>query len=146
MSSSQKDYFLKHNRTITNYSGLGAAKLEEFTNHIAGEFIPKVPQELVEMQNQIHERKSSVLHFFSVMEQSMDGFNLSSRLRETLVRAFQNSFLDETKITLDFLENLMEALDILKSSYRTDSADYLYLERLISSIFSFYKVLKGPAR
>jgi putative peptide zinc metalloprotease protein len=38
---------------------------------------------------------------------------------------------------------LMDALDILKASFPKNSPDIAYLDKLISSIFSFYKLLKS---
>jgi len=37
----------------------------------------------------------------------------------------------------------MEALDLLKSRFTRDSADTVYLDKLVSTIFSFYKLLKN---
>lgn len=68
---------------------------------------------------------------------------MSPKLRNTLSRAFKDSIIDETKIDMAFLENLMEALDILKASYTSGTEDYDYLEKLISTIFSFYKLIKN---
>jgi hypothetical protein len=138
-----RDFSLKHNRVITNYSGLGPLKLEEFTHHIAGQFLPGIPQELVDFQNELRKPKTAVAHFLSVIDQTMEGCQLSPKLRNTLSRAFKDSIIDETKIDMAFLENLMEALDILKASYTSGTEDYDYLEKLISTIFSFYKLIKN---
>jgi len=37
----------------------------------------------------------------------------------------------------------MDALDVLKTRFVKDSLDTIYLDKLISSIFSFYKLLKN---
>ncbi|MEY3181432.1 MAG: hypothetical protein RL583_592, partial [Actinomycetota bacterium] len=66
-----------------------------------------------------------------------------AKLESLLNQAFTTSKVEEIKITPMFLENLMDALDVLKTRFVKDSPDTIYLDKLISSIFSFYKLLKN---
>lgn len=142
MARKSRDLRNPHNRLITNYRGPGPLLIEEFASHIAGSFLPPVPEHLVKHQEEIRKKKSNVSHFFSVLEESFEGANLSPQLENLLRQAFTNSRIDEVKIDLHFLENLMEALDLLKERFGRGSKDIDYLDKLISSIFGFYKLLK----
>jgi hypothetical protein len=143
MSGKSRDFRTPHNRLITNYLGPGPLLLQEFTNHIAGSFLPPVPKHLVQFQEDLRKKKSNVSHFFSVLEETFDDAGLSPKLQKVLSMAFTNSKIEEVKITPKFLEDLMEALDILKTRFPTGSADTIYLDKLISSVFKFYKLLKN---
>lgn len=143
MSGRSRDFKIQHNRTITNYIGPGPLLLEEFTNHIAGSFFPKIPDHLVEYQNTIRKKKSNISHFFLVLEETFDDANLSSRLQRLLQIAFTSAKIEETHITPKFLEDIMDALDNVKIGFDKSSTDYIYLEKLISTIFKFYKLLKN---
>jgi hypothetical protein len=143
MSGKSKDFRSSHNRVITNYHGPGQLLLEEFVNHISGTFLPPVPEHLVRYQEEIRKSKSNVTHFFSVLEETFVDAGLSPKLEGLLNQAFTSSKIDDVKITPIFLENLMDALDILKASFPKNSPDIAYLDKLISSIFSFYKLLKS---
>ncbi len=142
MAGKSKDFRNPHNRVITNYLGPGPLLLQEFTNHIAGSFLPGVPEHLVQFQDEIRKKKSNVTHFFSILEDTFEDAGLSPRLENLLNQAFTTSKIEEVKITPAFLEDLMEALDILKTRFPKDSPDNDYLDKLISSVFSFYKLLK----
>jgi len=143
MSGKSRDFRTPHNRVITNYIGPGPLLLEEFTNHIAGSFLPPVPEHLVQHLEEIRKKKSNVSHFFSILEETFVDAGLSARLEGFLNQAFTASRIDEVKITPIYLETLMEALDILKTRFPKGSQDAIYLDKLISSIFSFYKLLKN---
>ena len=143
MAGKSRDFRNPHNRVITNYLGPGPLLLEEFTDHISGSFLPAVPENLIRYQEEIRKKKSNVIHFFSILEETFENAGLSPILENLLNQAFTASRIVELNITPVFLENLMEALDILKSRSPKDSQDYLYLDKLISSIFSFYKLLKN---
>ena len=143
MSGKSRDFRTPHNRVITNYIGPGPLLLEEFTNHIAGSFLPPVPEHLVQHLEEIRKKKSNVSHFFSILEENFVDAGLSARLEGFLNQAFTASRIDEVKITPIYLETLMEALDILKTRFPKGSQDAIYLDKLISSIFSFYKLLKN---
>jgi hypothetical protein len=143
MTGKPRDFKNRHNRVITNYLGPGPLLLEELTNHIAGSFLPPVPEHLVQYQEEIRKKKSNVSHFFSILEETFVNAGLSPRLENLLNQSFTASKIEEIKITPVFLENLMEALDILKTSFPKDSQDNVYLDKLITSIFSFYKLLKN---
>ena len=142
MTGKPRDFRNRHNRVITNYLGPGPLLLEELTNHIAGSFLPPVPEHLVQYQEEIRKKKSNVSHFFSILEETFVNAGLSPRLENLLNQSFTASKIEEIKITPVFLENLMEALDILKTRFPKDSQDNVYLDKLITSIFSFYKLLK----
>lgn len=143
MSGKSRDFRTPHNRLITNYLGPGPLLLQEFTNHIAGSFLPPVPEHLVQFQEDLRKKKSNVSHFFSVLEETFDDAGLSPKLQNLLTMAFTNLKIEEIKITPKFLEELMDALDILKTRFPIGSADNIYLDKLISSIFKFYKLLKN---
>lgn len=143
MTGKSRDFRTPHNRVITNYLGPGPLLLEEFTDHIAGSFLPPVPEHLVQHQEEIRKKKSNVSHFFSILEETYLGAGLSPKLESLLNQAFATSKVEEIKITPQFLENLMEALDILKTRFVKGSQDTIYLDKLISSIYSFYKLLKN---
>jgi hypothetical protein len=143
MTGKPRDFKNRHNRVITNYLGPGPLLLEELTNHIAGSFLPPVPEHLVQYQEEIRKKKSNVSHFFSILEETFVNAGLSPRLENLLNQSFTASKIEEIKITPVFLENLMEALDILKTRFPKDSQDNVYLDKLITSIFSFYKLLKN---
>jgi|694.fasta_scaffold59821_6 hypothetical protein len=143
MTGKSRDFRTPHNRVITNYLGPGPLLLEEFTDHIAGSFLPPVPEHLMQHQEEIRKKKSSVSHFFSILEETYIGAGLSPKLESLLNQAFTTSKVEEIKITPVFLENLMDALDVLKTRFVKDSLDTIYLDKLISSIFSFYKLLKN---
>jgi hypothetical protein len=143
MSGKSRDFRTPHNRLITNYRGPGPLLLEEFTNHIAGSFFPPVPEHLVQYQEDLRKKKSNVSHFFLVLEDTFEDAGLTPKLQNLLNLAFTNSKIEEVKITPKFLEELMEALDILKTRFPTGSADNVYLDKLISSIFKFYRLLKN---
>jgi len=117
--------------------------VEEFARHIAGSLLPAVPEHLVQYQEEIRKKKSNVSHFFSVLEETFEGAELSPRLEQLLRQAFTNSKIEEKRIDTKFLEDLMEALDLLKTRFARDSADTVYLDKLVSTIFSFYKLLKN---
>ena len=143
MAGKSRDFRTPHNRIITNYLGPGPLLLQEFTNHIAGSFLPPVPEHLVQYQEDLRKKKSNVSHFFSVLEETFEDAGLSSRLQNLLNTAFTNSKIEEIKITPKYLEDLMEALDILKAKFPTGTPDNVYLDKLISVIFRFYKLLKN---
>ena len=143
MSGKSRDFRTPHNRVITNYLGPGPLLLQEFIDHIAGSFLPPVPEHLVKHQEDIRKRKENVSHFFSTLEETFVNIGLSAKLESLLNQAFTSARIEEVKISPVFLEDLMEALDILKSSFPKDSQDVIYLDKLISSIFSFYKLLKN---
>ena len=143
MSGKSRDFRTPHNRVITNYLGPGPLLLQEFIDHIAGSFLPPVPEHLVKHQEDIRKRKENVSHFFSTLEETFVNIGLSAKLESLLNQAFTSARIEEVKISPVFLEDLMEALDILKSSFPKDSRDVIYLDKLISSIFSFYKLLKN---
>ena len=143
MTGKSRDFRNPHNRVITNYLGPGPLLLEELTNHIAGSFLPPVPEHLVQYQEEIRKKKSNVSHFFSILEETFVNAGLSPKLENLLNQSFTASKIEEIKITPVFLENLMEALDILKTRFPKDSQDNVYLDKLITSIFSFYKLLKN---
>ena len=143
MSGKSRDFRTPHNRVITNYLGPGPLLLEEFTDHIAGSFFPPVPKHLVAYQEENRRKKSNVSHFFSILEETFMDAGLSPKLENLLNQAFTKSKIEEIKITPVFLEDLMEALDILKTRFPADSLDNIYLEKLVSTIFSFYKLLKN---
>ena len=143
MSGKSKESRSPHNRVITNYHGPGQLLLEEFVNHISGSFLPPVPEHLVQHQEEIRKSKSNVTHFFSVLEDTFVDADLSPRLESLLNQAFTSSKIDDAKITPIFLENLMDALDILKARFPKNSPDIAYLDKLISAIFSFYKLIKN---
>lgn len=143
MTAKSRDFHNRHNRYITSYIGPGPLLVQELTNHIAGSFLPQVPEHLVAHQEAIRKKKSNVSHFFSVLEETFEGAKLSPKLEQLLRQAFINSKIEEVKIDLKFLEALMEALDILKTRFAKDSPDIVYLEKLISTIFGFYKLLKS---
>jgi hypothetical protein len=142
MAGKKRDFGAHHNRTITNYIGPGPLLLQEFTNHIAGSMLPSVPENLVEYQNEIRKKKSNVSHFFEVLSETYDDANISKKLSNLLNKAFQSSRIEEVQITPKFLEELMDALDIVKATFDTRSTDQIYLDKLISTIFDFYKLLK----
>lgn len=142
MAGKKRDFGTHHNRTITNYVGPGRLLLQEFTNHIAGSMLPCVPENLVEYQNEIRKKKSNVSHFFEVLSETYDDSNISQKLSNLLNKAFQNSRIEEVQITPKFLEELMDALDIVKATFDPRSTDHIYLDKLISTIFEFYKLLK----
>lgn len=142
MAGKSRNFQSRHNRVITNYVGPGPLLVEEFTNHIAGSFLPAVPEHLVRYQEEIRRKKSNVSHFFLVLEETFDGSNLSPRLEQLLRKAFTNSKIDEVRIDPSFLEDLMDAIDHLKMQFASESPDRIYLDKLISTIFSFYKLLK----
>lgn len=142
MPGKPKNFQSQHNRIITNYIGPGPLLLEEFTNHIAGSLLPKIPGHLIEYQEKIRQKKSNASHFFLVLEETFQGARLSLRLERLLQRAFLSAKIDETQISSQFLEGIMDALDNLKVGFDKQSTDYIYLEKLISSIFKFYKLLK----
>lgn len=142
MSGKSRDFQNRHNRLITNYVGPGPLLVEEFASHIAGSLLPPVPEHLVQYQEEMRRKKSNVSHFFAVLEETFDGADLSPHLESLLRNAFTSAKIEEAKIDLKFLENLMEALDLLKERFRKGSPDIVYLDRLISSIFSFYKLIK----
>jgi len=102
-----------------------------------------VPEHLVQYQEDIRKKKSNVTHFFSVLEETFEDAGLTPKLQNLLNLAFTHSKIEEIRITPKYLEDLMEALDILKTRFPTGSADYVYLDKLISSIFKFYKLLKN---
>ena len=81
-------------------------------------------------------------HFFEVLSETYDDSNISQKLSNLLNKAFQNSRIEEVQITPKFLEELMDALDIVKATFDTRSTDHIYLDKLISTIFEFYKLLK----
>jgi hypothetical protein len=143
MPGKSRDFRTPHNRLLTNYLGPGPLLLQEFTNHIAGSFLPPVPEHLVQFQEDLRKKKSNVSHFFSVLEETFDDAGLSPKLQNLLTMAFTNLKIEEIKITPKFLEELMDALDILKTRFPSGSADNIYLDKLISSIFKFYKLLKN---
>ncbi len=143
MSGKSRDFRTPHNRVITNYLGPGPLLLEEFTDHIAGSFFPPVPKHLVAYQEENRKKKSNVSHFFSILDETFMDAGLSPKLENLLNQAFTKSKIEEIKITPVFLEDLMEALDILKTRFPADSLDNIYLEKLVSTIFSFYKLLKN---
>jgi hypothetical protein len=143
MSGKSRDFRTPHNRVITNYLGPGPLLLEEFTDHIAGSFFPPVPKHLVQFQDENRKKKSNVSHFFSILEETFIDAGLSPKLENLLSQAFTMSKIEEVKITPVFLEELMEALDILKTRFPLGSLDNIYLDKLVSSIFSFYKLLKN---
>ena len=64
MAGKSRDFRTPHNRIITNYLGPGPLLLQEFTNHIAGSFLPPVPEHLVQYQEELRKKKSNVSHFF----------------------------------------------------------------------------------
>lgn len=143
MAGKRRDFGNRHNRTITNYSGPGPLLLEEFTNHIAGTMLPKVPSHLVEYQNEVRRKKSNVTHFFQVLSETYSEANISMNLENLLDKAFANSKIEETQITLVFLEDLMDALDLVKGTFNSGTPDRVYLDNLISTIYNFYKLLKN---
>jgi len=143
MSGKSRDFRTPHNRVITNYLGPGPLLLEEFVDHIAGSFFPPIPEHLVQHQDEIRKKKSNITHFFSILEETFVDAGLSPKLEVLLNQAFATSKIEDIKITPTFLENLMEALDILKARFPRNSQDIAYLDKLISSIFSFYKLLKN---
>jgi hypothetical protein len=104
--------------------------------------LPSVPQHLVEYQKQLREKKSSVANFFSVIEESFEDARISPRLQGLMNKAFVVSGIQEEQITASFLLTMMDALDQLKDSYKSGSPDREYLDKLISAIFSFYKLIK----
>ncbi len=143
MAGKRRDFGNRHNRIITNYVGLGPLLLQEFTNHIAGTMLPKVPNHLVEYQNEVRRKKSNVTHFFQVLRDTYSDANISMNLENLLDKAFVNSKIEETQITLVFLEDLMDALDLVKGTFNSGSPDRIYLDKLISAIYDFYKLLKS---
>jgi len=118
------------------------ALLQEFTNHIAGSFLPPVPEHLVQFQEDLRKKKSNVSHFFSVLEDTFENAGITPRLERLLSLAFTSSKIEEIRITPKFLEELMDALDILKTSFEPGSPDTAYLDKLVSTIFKFYNLLK----
>jgi hypothetical protein len=142
MSGKSRNFGTPHNRLITNYRGPGPSLLQEFTNHIAGSFLPPVPEHLVQFQEDLRKKKSNVSHFFSVLEDTFEDSGITPRLQKLLTLAFTSSKIEEIRITPKFLEELMDALDVLKTSFSPGSADTEYLDKLVSSIFKFYKLLK----
>ena len=143
MTGKSRDFQNRHNRLITNYKGPGPLMVEEFADHIAGSLLPPVPGHLVEYQAEIRKKKSNVSHFFSVLEDTFQDANLSPQLESLLRQAFTSSKIEEVKIDLKFLETLMDALDLLKERFKRGSPDIIYLDKLISSIYSFYKLIKN---
>lgn len=143
MAGKKRDFRTPHNRLITSYIGPGPLLLDEFMNHITGSMLPPVPEHLVEYQKEIRKKKSNVSHFFSVLDETFEDFAVSGRLKSILQRAFVDAKIEETQITPKFLENLMEALDGLKESFPIGSPDRAYLDKLVSTIFQFYKLLKN---
>ncbi len=143
MSGKSRDFRKPHNRPITNYRGPGPLLLQEFTNHIAGSLLPPVPEHLVKFKEDLRKKKSNVSHFFTLLEETFEDAGLSDKLQNLLTIAFTNSKIEEIKITPKFLEELMEALDVLKTRFPAGSADKVYLDKLISAIFKFYKLLKN---
>ena len=143
MAGKRRDFGNRHNRTITNYVGPGPLLLEEFTSHIAGTMLPKVPNHLVEYQNEVRRKKSNVTHFFQVLSDTYSDANISMNLENLLDKAFANSKIEETQITLVFLEDLMDALDLVKGTFNSGTPDRIYLDKLISTIYDFYKLLKN---
>jgi len=143
MAGKSRDFRNRHNRLITNYAGPGPLLVQEFASHIAGSFLPPIPEHLVKYQEEIRKKKSNVSHFFAVLEETFEGANISIQLEKLLRQAFTSVKIEEAKIDLNFLENLMDALDHLKEKFRKGSEDIEYLDRLISSIFGFYKLLKN---
>jgi hypothetical protein len=142
VSGKQRDFGIRHNRTITNYVGPGPLLLQEFTSHIAGTMLPKIPKHLVEYQDEVRRKKSNVTHFFQVLSETYSDSNISSKLANLLDKAFTNSKIEETQITPIFLQDLMDALDLVKGTFDSGSPDRAYLDKLISTIYDFYKLLK----
>jgi len=142
VAGKQRDFGVRHNRTITNYVGPGPLLLQEFTLHIAGSMLPKVPEHLIEYQDQIRKKKSNVTHFFQVLSETYSDANISTRLEILLNKAFASSNIAEDQISPIFLQNLMDALDLVKGTFDVGSPDRLYLDKLISTIYGFYKLLK----
>lgn len=142
MSRKERDFGVRHNRNITNYVGPGPLLLQELTNHIAGTMLPKVPEYLIEYQNEVRKKKSNVSHFFQVLSETYSDANISIKLNNLLDKAFANSKIEEEQITLSFLEGLMDALDQVKGIFDSGSLDRIYLDKLISTIYEFYKLLK----
>ncbi len=142
MAGKKRDFKTPHNRLITNYVGPGPLLLDEFMNHITGSMLPSVPEHLVQYQKELRQKKSNVSHFFGVLDETFGEFAVSGRLKSILQKAFVNAKIEETQITTKFLENLMEALDGLKESFPIGSPDRAYLDKLVSTIFQFYKLLR----
>lgn len=142
MAGKSRNFQNRHNRLITNYMGPGPLLVEEFSRHIAGSLLPPVPEYLVKFQQENRKKKSNISHFFSVLEETFEGADLSPKLEDLLRKAFTKSKIEEAQINLHFLEELMEALDLLKERFRKGSQDVEYLDKLISSIFGFYKLLE----
>ena len=143
MAGKKRDFRTPHNRLITNYVGPGPLLLDEFMNHITGSMLPPVPDHLVQYQKEIRRKKSNVSHFFSVLDETFGEFAVSGRLKSILQKAFVSANIEDAQITPKFLENLMEALDGLKDSFPVGGPDRDYLDKLISTIFQFYKLLKS---
>jgi hypothetical protein len=143
MAGKKRDFRTPHNRLITNYVGPGPLLLDEFMNHITGSMLPPVPEHLVQYQKEIRKKKSNVSHFFSVLDETFGEFAVSGRLKSILQKAFVSANIEDAQITPKFLENLMEALDGLKDSFPVGGPDRDYLDKLISTIFQFYKLLKN---
>lgn len=143
MSGKQRDFGVRHNRTITNYVGPGPLLLQELANHIAGTMLPRVPEHLVEYQNEVRKKKSNVSHFFQVLSETYSDGNISQKLSNLLDRAFANSKIEEAQITPKFLEGLMDALDQVKGIFDSGSSDRVYLDKLISTIYDFSKLLQS---
>jgi len=143
MSGKQRDFGVRHNRTITNYVGPGPLLLQELANHIAGNMLPKVPEHLVDYQNEVRKKKSNVSHFFQVLSETYTDANISTKLSTLLDKAFASSKIEESQITPIFLEGLMDGLDQVKGIFDSGSPDRMYLDKLISTIFEFYKLLKN---
>jgi len=143
MAGKKRDFRTPHNRLITNYVGPGPLLLDEFMNHITGSMLPPVPEHLVQYQKEIRKKKSNVSHFFSVLDETFGEFAVSGRLKSILQKAFVSANIEDAQITPKFLEKLMEALDGLKDSFPVGGPDRDYLDKLISTIFQFYKLLKN---
>lgn len=143
MSGKQRNFGVRHNRTITNYVGPGPLLLQELANHIAGSMLPQIPEHLVEYQNEVRKKKSNVSHFFQVLSETYSEKNISTKLKNLLDKAFANSKIEEAQITPKFLEELMDALDQVKEIFDSRSSDCKYLDKLNSTIYEFYKLLKS---
>jgi len=139
MSGKRRDFRNPHNRHIT-YLRSNPPDLDQLSAHIAGSLLPPVPEHLVQFQEEIRQKKSNIVHFFGVLQDTFEVFGVSPRLKNLLHKAFVRAELEEDRISPQFLNNLMDALDLLKTNYPAGGQDREYLDRLISSIYGFYKL------
>ena len=115
-------------------------------------FKPSLDQELKEL---IQSEDNSTGIALSVKQYLLDVLDDDNNDREKysderlaqgqliLDKAFASSKIEESQITPIFLEGLMDGLDQVKGIFDSGSPDRMYLDKLISTIFEFYKLLKN---